>query len=76
MCVRVVSVQLVARFATGRAKANVNPPAAGPDIAGANTEPQLPVALGASFHSCSRVHFLSGSRAERRYGSECQVKPS
>ena len=57
--VRVISFQLVTRFTSGRTKANVNPPAAVPDITSADTESQLSVALGASFHSCSRMHFLT-----------------
>jgi len=75
-CVRVISFQLVTRFTSGRTKANVNPPAAVPNITGADTESQLSVALSASFHSCSLVQFLNCSRAERRHGSECRIKPS
>jgi hypothetical protein len=54
MCIGIVSLQLVTGFTMGRTKANVNPPAAVPQIAGADTQPQLSEALGASFHSCSR----------------------
>src|SRR5262249_20078069 len=36
----------------GRTKANVNPPAAVPQLTGADTQSQLSVATGAPFHSC------------------------
>ena len=52
--VAVVSLQLVKSFAIRRTKANSKPPAAVPHITGADTQPQLSVALGAPFHSCSR----------------------
>ena len=56
---RITAFQLIKRFTSGRTKAKVNPPAAVPNITGADTESQLSVALSASFHSCSRMHFLT-----------------
>jgi hypothetical protein len=53
-CVGVVSLHLVTSFTMRRTKANVKPPAAVPQIAGADTQSQLSEALGASFHSYSR----------------------
>ena len=56
---RITAFQLIKRFTSGRTKAKVNPPAAVPNITGTDTESQLSVALSASFHSCSRMHFLT-----------------
>jgi hypothetical protein len=57
MCIGVVSLQLVTSFTMGRTKVNVNPPEAVPQIAGANTQAQLSLALGATlYRSRSRFH--------------------
>ena len=60
MCVGVVSLHLVSSFTMGRTKADVNPPAA---VTGVDTRPQLSVALGTPFHSCSRC-LTRANRAE------------
>src|SRR5215831_18163615 len=49
----VVSLGLINGFATNRTKPNMNPPMAVPYITEANTQTQLSVTLGASFHCCS-----------------------
>src|SRR5262245_59561751 len=51
---RGMPLQLVQRFATLRTEANINPPASSPDVAGADTQSESSVTLGARFHGCQR----------------------
>jgi hypothetical protein len=52
-CLALASLQLMKSLAVGRAVAHMNPPAAVPQITGADTQSELSVALGASFHCFS-----------------------
>src|SRR5262249_32782869 len=64
----VVSLCLINGFATNRTKPNMNPPMAVPYITEANTQTQLPVTLGASFHCCSfSATVAHGLQAFRMY---------
>jgi hypothetical protein len=47
-------LQLVTSFALLRTEANMNPPVSGPHVAGADTQSEPSVALGARFHGCKR----------------------
>jgi hypothetical protein len=52
-CLALASLQLMKSLAVGRAVAHMNPPAAVPQITRADTQSELSVALGASFHCFS-----------------------
>src|SRR5262245_7276152 len=52
-CLELASLQLMKSLAVGRAVAHMNPPAAVPQITGADTQSEFSVALGASFHCFS-----------------------
>jgi hypothetical protein len=49
-CLALASLKLMKSLAVGRAVAHMNPPAAVPQITGPDTQSELSVALGASFH--------------------------
>src|SRR5262249_60514115 len=66
-CLALASLHLMKSLAVGRAVAHVNPPAAVPQITGADTQSEFSVALGASFHS-SFLFWPSGI-VRARYGS-------
>jgi hypothetical protein len=69
MRVRIVPFELEKSLTMCRTEADVNPPATVPKITGADTQSQLPVALAATFHSCSRWQFLEDQcRLRRRSG--------
>lgn len=74
----IVSLLLVKSFAMDRTKASVNPPAAVPQITGADTQSKLSMTLDARFHSCPRWQFPDEGLVERRdvMVRDARVKPS